>query len=246
MNYAAGQELLSDCGLIVAAGGSSSRFAQGNKLLVDLAGLPVFCHCLRAFLPLVPPGQVVLVVPAAQEEDFLAALTAADMQDRLCVVHGGDSRQASVQAGLAALPSSATLVAVQDAARPLVTAELLSRCVLSTRQVGSGVAAHRVVDTIKTATAAGLVSDTLERQRLWAAETPQVFRSDWLTQAYARVSEHNLAVTDDAEAVQLAGYPVQLVESRQANVKITHGADLILAASILAQRYAGAGETEAH
>ena len=235
-------ELLADCGLIVAAGGSSSRFGHGNKLLMDLAGLPVFCHCLRAFLPLLPAGHAILVVPAASEPLFAAALAAAGWGERVRLVPGGASRQASVQAGLAALPAAATIVAVQDAARPLVTAELLARCVASARACGSGVAAHRVVDTIKAATAEGAVTATPDRRALWAAETPQVFRRDWLAAAYELVARDGLEVTDDAQAVQLAGHPVQLVESQQDNLKITRAADLSLANFILAQRRAEAND----
>ncbi len=236
-------ELLSDCGLIVAAGGSSSRFGQGNKLLMDLAGLPVFCHCLRAFLPLLPAGHAVLVVPVASEPLFAAALAAAGWSGCVRLVHGGTSRQASVQAGLAMLPAAATIVAVQDAARPLVTAELLARCVASARACGSGVAAHRVVDTIKAATVAGEVMATPDRRALWAAETPQVFRREWLDAAYDLVAREGLEVTDDAQAVQLAGHPVQLVESQQDNLKITRAADLLFANFILTQRRAEASDS---
>lgn len=243
MTAAGATELLADCGLIVAAGGSSSRFGHGNKLLMDLAGLPVFCHCLRAFLPLLPAGRAVLVVPAASEPLFAAALAAAGWGERVRLVPGGASRQASVQAGLAALPAAATIVAVQDAARPLATAELLARCVASARACGSGVAAHRVVDTIKAATAEGAVTATPDRRALWAAETPQVFRRDWLAAAYELVARDGLEVTDDAQAVQLAGHPVQLVESQQDNLKITRAADLPLANFILAQRRAEANDS---
>jgi len=209
---------------------------------MDLAGLPVFCHCLRAFLPLLPAGHAVLVVPAASEPLFAAALAAAGWGERVRLVPGGASRQASVQAGLAALPAAATIVAVQDAARPLVTVELLARCVVSARACGSGVAAHRVVDTIKAATAEGAVTATPDRRALWAAETPQVFRRDWLAAAYELVARDGLEVTDDAQAVQLAGHPVQLVESQQDNLKITRAADLPLANFILAQRRAEAND----
>lgn len=228
-------QVLSDTGLIVAAGGSSSRFGSGNKLLMRLGGLPVFGHCLKAFLPLLPTGHTVLVVPAADEAHFAAALANAGLMDQVRLVLGGASRQASVQAGLSALPASATIVAVQDAARPLASADLLRRCVASARACGSGVAAHRVVDTIKAASPDGVVTATPDRRALWAAETPQVFRRDWLEKAYQRISREGLEVTDDAQAVQLSGHPVQLVVSTQNNLKITRAADLTLAEFLLSR-----------
>ena len=219
--------------LVVAAGGSAIRFGS-NKLLAPLQGKPVFLYCLTALAPLV--GETVLVTPAGQQSFFQAHLQEAGLTD-IKVVPGGASRVASVLAGLHALSGKLALVAVQDAARPLTTRDLFERCADSARKYGSGVAAHRVVDTIKLADQKAVVVDTPDRSNLWAAETPQTFRLDWLRSALEHCLASGRLVTDDAHAVQLCGHPVHLVENNEPNPKITLPGDLALAEFLLTQRF---------
>jgi 2-C-methyl-D-erythritol 4-phosphate cytidylyltransferase len=222
-------KIMPDVGLVIAASGQSRRFGAGkNKLLCLLDGLPVFCHCLRNFLPGLDPANIVLSVSAELEGEFHRALQAAGLPSEIRLVLGGASRQESVFRGLQALPASVEIVAVQDAARPHTTLELLRSCVESARERGSGVAAHKVTDTIKVADKKGLVRATPERATLWAAETPQVFRRELLERAYRRVFANGQEVTDDAQAVELLPAPVYLVPHQANNAKITYPADLNL------------------
>lgn len=216
-------------GLLIAAGGSSRRFGGGSKLLAPLAGRPVFLHCLERLLPCVREGCCVMAVPREELAAFRERLDGAGMSS-VRLVAGGAERSDSVAAALSALPREAFIVGIQDAARPLTTASLLLRCVESARMFGSGVAAHRVNDTIKVASPDGLVVSTPERATLWAAETPQVFRREWLVEA-CRLRQR---VTDDAQAVQLTGHVVHLVENSQLNLKITRAVDLRIAEAVLA------------
>lgn len=213
--------------VIIAAGGSSSRFGTKNKLLVSWHGLPLFCHSLRTFSAW--PGGLcqVLVCPAAQLPDFAAALRRhlPDLADQVILVAGGDSRPASVLAGLQALPPQADIVAVHDAARPLATLDLLERCVRSAEIHGSGVAAHRMVDTVKEATADGIVERTLARHRLWGSETPQVFQRALVERAYAELPWRQAGYTDEAQMLEALPLPVRLVENRLPNLKITYRDD---------------------
>lgn len=212
--------------LVVVAAGRGERFgAAANKLLVALRGVPVVCHCLRRFAPVIRPDMTVLVVPQGEEPAFAAALRQARIRG-VSLVPGGPTRQDSVARGLDAVPRRARYVAVQDAARPFTSAALLRQCIRSARQHGSGVAARRVTDTIKVASPAGRVESTPDRHTLWAAETPQVFRREVLVAAYARVRDRGQQVTDDAQAVELLGKPVFLVEHAEDNRKITFAADL--------------------
>jgi 2-C-methyl-D-erythritol 4-phosphate cytidylyltransferase len=216
-----------ELGLVVAAGGAGRRFGAGrNKLLEPWRGRPVFIHCLLELVPLVPPGHAVLVVPAEAEPLFREALDVAGLSARVRLVTGGDERQDSVWNGVRALPPAATVVAVQDAARPQTTAALLAACAESARRCGSGVAARRVTDTIKVAAADGRVLQTPDRATLWAAETPQVFRRDLLERALAAARAAGRRVTDDAQAVEALGEPVFLVENTVPNPKITFLHDL--------------------
>lgn len=231
------QNEFKDVGLIVAAGGSSTRFGGPNKLLLPLGsdGLPVFCHCLQALTPLLTAARSILVVPEAQTDAFLDALKNACLDSSVTVVPGGRNRQESVQCGLQALPTEVSIVAVQDAARPLVSQELFRRCVNTARQHGAGIAATPVTDTIKIADSNGMILSTPERATLWAAQTPQVFRKNLLTAAYARCQQENRQVTDDAQAMEIAGYPVALVENLAPNPKITRPDDLAMTATLLAK-----------
>jgi 2-C-methyl-D-erythritol 4-phosphate cytidylyltransferase len=220
--------LFSQLGIIIAAAGSSSRFGEGNKLFQILAGLPVFCHCLKNFFAAGSPQACLLVTPAGTRLEFQHLLKThlPELSARVQIIVGAATRHASVLAGLKALPDSCRYVAVQDAARPLSGAGLLRRCLESAQCEGSGVAARRLTDTIKLATANGKVSKTLDRDSLWAAETPQVFQRQLLLDAYQACQNSKTSFTDDAQLLEEAGFPVQLVESMQANPKITFPEDL--------------------
>ena len=227
-------ERIRNCsGVIFAAGGHSSRF-DGNKLFATLRGMPLFSHCIRRFAQWLSLRNCVLVVPQGEQEDFRRQLDAWGLGE-LPLTEGGATRFASVKAGLTALPEAVSLVAVQDAARPLTPLELLQRCLVNADQCGSGVAAHHVVDTIKVASPRGLVLETPDRRSLWATETPQAFRRDWLEAGYNAAQSRADTLTDDTQAVQLAGHPVLLVENHAPNLKVTYPQDLVLAEALLAQ-----------
>lgn len=221
------ERVIPDLGLVLAAGGCGSRFGgRGNKLFLRWRGLPLFCHPLRRFLPLLRPEHVVIAAPAALHARFRRALRRAGLPAALRLVDGGATRQESVTRGLAALPAGARLVAIQDAARPATRAELLRACAESARRHGSGVAARAVTDTIKVVDGRGRVTATPDRATLCAAETPQVFRRRLLARGLAAVARRGLAITDDAQAVEAAGAPVYLVLHTDDNPKVTYPADL--------------------
>lgn len=216
-------------GLIIAAGGSSSRFGKDNKLLHDLHGLPLFCHCLRNVFSTGDPEASLLVVPEVSLSDFRRLLHAnlPFQAVKVQVIAGGATRTASVLAGLRALPESCYYVAILDAARPLSSTELLLRCLASAREFGSGVAAHRLTDTIKQVAPDGKVLRTLDRNTIWATETPQVFQRDLLEKAYRHSPLAERTFTDDAQLLEEAGFPVYLCENPNPNPKITFLHDLL-------------------
>jgi len=220
-----------DAGLVVAAGGGSGRFGQTNKLLEDLGDEPVFVHCLRRLTTVVPVERTVLVVPAEEQDAFAEALLRAGLDVQL--VPGGPSRPESVLAGLRALPPEVTLAAVQDAARPFTTSELLQRCLDSTRAHGSGVAAHAVVDTIKTVDEQDFVLTTPNRAQLRATETPQVFPRADLDEAYGFCLSQGIYPSDEAQAIEALNKPVRLVVHDQPNPKLTYASDLPLFSYLL-------------
>lgn len=219
--------VLNDTGLIVAAAGSGSRFGgNGNKLLQDLAGMPVICHTLANLLHDIVPACCIVLVPPDSEGDFRQVIRQIDKGREVTVLPGGVSRSESVLKGLRSLSDNVRIVAIQDGARPFTSASLLYKCVLSAREKDSGVAARRVTDTIKRATDDGCVIDTPDRATLWKAETPQVFRRRLIQQAYETAAAKQLQVTDDAQALEAKGHNVYLVEHNENNRKITYQQDL--------------------
>jgi len=227
------------CAALVAAAGSSQRMGGVNKLLEPLEGVPVLVRTLAA---LQVAGSVDEIIIAAREEDILEI-------SELCrtyglskctkVIRGGESRLHSVL--LAALEASPNteLLAVQDGARPLVTPELVDRVVAAAARCGAAAPAVAVKDTVKAVREDGAVEETLERERLRAVQTPQVFESSLLKAALQSALESGAPVTDDASAVERLGKVVFLVEGEEENLKITTPADLILAEAVVKAREAG-------
>ena len=149
------------------------------------------------------------------------------------MVAGGASRQISVMLGLSELKDDVKIVAVHDGARPCVTPALIQETILSAKRHGTGVAAVKVTDTIKEVDRGVVVTRTVDRSKLWAVQTPQTFRVDWLNKAYANARKKKLTVTDESSAVEALGEPVHLVSAPVTNIKITCPADLALASMIL-------------
>lgn len=219
--------------IILAAGRGERMGAAVDKAFLSLGQKPVVAYSLLAFESCSDIDAIVLVV---RKERMTAAQEMAKMfgiSKLLKVVSGGDRRQDSVKAGLAALPPEVKIVSIHDAARPLVTPALISLTVKSAKETGSGVAAHKVVDTIKKVNADGVVTGTVDREKLWAVETPQTFNADLIRNAYAATARKRCAITDDASALELAGEPVSLVEWKKPNIKITFVDDLQTVSSIL-------------
>lgn len=227
------------CAALVAAAGSSSRMGGVNKLLEPLDGIPVLARTLTA---LQLAEQVDEIVVATREEDLVEI-------SQLCrtygiskctkVIRGGDSRVHSVL--LAALEASpeASLLAVQDGARPLATPELIDRVIAAAGRCGAAAPAVPVKDTVKVVRDGGAVAQTLVRESLRAVQTPQVFEADLLKAALQSAVDKGTAVTDDCSAVEQLGKVVFLVEGDEANIKITTPIDLTLAEAILQARENG-------
>ncbi len=225
----------SNAGIIFAAGGSSTRFGCGNKLLCNLKNIPVFLHSIRTLGPLVPACNTALAVHADFLKEFQRR-TALHMPGfPLQTVPGGATRTESVLRALEALPQDLEFVAVHDAARPLVTAELFRRCLEACARHGAAIAAHRINDTVKMETPEGaLATPPVERDRLWGIETPQVFRFSDLLSALRRALADGRSFTDDAAAVEFyTGLRAVPVENKENNIKITRIADLRIAEAVI-------------
>jgi 2-C-methyl-D-erythritol 4-phosphate cytidylyltransferase len=204
---------------IVPAGGTGERLgADRPKAFVVCAGRPLIEWSLDALGAVC--ARVVVAAPSGFDEG----------PDR---VRGGDSRSASVRNALDAAPE-ATIAVVHDAARPLVTRDLVERCVAALEPgVDGAIAAARMTDTVKEAASDGRVLRTLDRSSLWRIQTPQAFRADVLRRALARDAAALAAATDDASLVEEMGGTVRVVEAPPENIKITRESDLRIAEALL-------------
>jgi 2-C-methyl-D-erythritol 4-phosphate cytidylyltransferase len=204
---------------IVPAGGTGERLgADRPKAFVVCAGRPLIEWSLEVLGAVC--ARVVVAAPAGFDEG----------PDR---VRGGDSRSASVRNALDAAPE-ATIAVVHDAARPLVTRDLVERCVAALEPgVDGAIAAARMTDTVKEAASDGRVLRTLDRSSLWRIQTPQAFRADVLRRALARDAAALAAATDDASLVEEMGGTVRVVEAPPENIKITRESDLRIAEALL-------------
>ncbi len=214
--------------VVVAAGRGERLGAPVNKVLLPLGGKPVLRHSLEAFEEH-PDVDLVAVVGAPGELDALRK-AARGLMKCAFFVEGGPSRQHSVMNGLRALPLRHVPVLVHDGARPFLSARLISDCVASVWQYGSGVASLPLTDTVKQLSGEGLT--TPDRSRLRAVQTPQAFFLDELLEAYEAAFADGCSLTDDAGAMERLGKEVRLVMGDRTNIKITEGADLLFARAL--------------
>lgn len=223
---------MSRTAVILLAAGSGQRMqgSVADKVLAPLAGRPVFAHSAAAFITSGIADYYVVVYRDQRQMMELSCYAPTPS----VLVQGGRERQDSVMNALAALPGDIAHVFIHDCARPLVRPEQLVALHKIVRRENAVVLAHRVVDTIKQHRDDARLR-TLNRSRLWAMETPQVFSRDLIVRAYARVHARRLAITDDASAVELLGHPIALLENSHPNPKLTTPADLAYLEFLLSQ-----------
>lgn len=223
-----------DLGMIVAAGGSGSRFSsQINKLLVNCHGKPILVLTLEKFISVIEPGKLVVAAP----EDQLALMR--DLTDKFLPGNqirwtpGGATRVASVARAAALLPTNIRWVAIHDAARPLADVSLLEELLRTVREVGGAVPGIKMIDTVKLLDDSGLIAQNLIRKDLAAVATPQVF--DYLSYMHALQAlapeivdgtYEDAQLTDDTAIFMRSGGKVKVVYTNNANPKITTPEDL--------------------
>jgi 2-C-methyl-D-erythritol 4-phosphate cytidylyltransferase len=220
--------------IIVAAG--DSRRVGFDKLFATIAGRPVIAHTIDAFERVGCVGGIIAVA----REDRLAEIKKIVRDEKLkkvrSIITGGKHRQDSVRAGLDHLEATARYVAIHDAARPLITAEQIERVFEQGRIHAAASLAEPISDTLKYADTEFFVTAPVDRHRLYAMQTPQVFERRLIEDAYRAVYAENASVTDEVSAVERLGRKVILVPNQDLNFKITYRRDLALAEFVLTQR----------
>ncbi len=223
-------------GVAVPAAGSGRRMGGVRKPFLELAGEPVLVHAIRPFLADARVVSIAVALApddAADPPDWLTALDA-----RVRIVAGGSSRAESVRNALAALPDDVDVVAIHDAARPLLPPGVVERCIAVAAGGEGAVAGCRAVDTMKEVDPDGYIVATPERARLWHAHTPQVFPAWIARRAYAADAALLASATDDAALAEAVGAVVRMVDAGAGNLKVTAPGDLPIAEAILAERRA--------
>ena len=221
--------------IIVAAG--SSRRMGFDKLFAKLAGKPVLWHSLNAFSECKEVDEI-LIVTKEDGMDQIEALVAAEKLRKVTkVISGGEARHISVWNGLQSVNARGSeFVAIHDGARPLTTPKLIKACLDLAKIHGAACCASQIPDTVKRASVEQMITESVERTGLWAMQTPQIFSSGLILQAYAALMAKHEMVTDEVSAVQKLGKKIVLLKNDDWNFKITFPHDLELAEHVLEMR----------
>lgn len=221
----ASSDVTRDVGVVIVAGGSGARTGSSElKQFRWVAGKPALLHSVQAFMARADVAIVVVVLPKAYAADPPPWLFQCDV-DRLLVSTGGSERHESVVNGLEDLPEDIAIAVVHDAARPLVTDDTIDRVIAEARKGHGAIAALPVVDTLKEVDEHGHIVRTVDRTRLWRAQTPQAFPRVMLERAHIEARRDNVGATDDAALVERLGLPVVVVQGSERGLKITTEAD---------------------
>jgi 2-C-methyl-D-erythritol 4-phosphate cytidylyltransferase len=221
--------------VILPAAGKSRRFGDVNdkKPFVLLNEKPVWTYAARQFAEREDVKQIVLVVDPSDREQVEQRFADEIAQLGIEVAEGGAERFASVENGLATIGADIDFVAVHDAARPCIAAAWIDRVFSDAEKHGAAILAIPVAGTLKKAkTGEASIEQTISRVDVWEAQTPQVFRRDWLASAFDGRGDH--VVTDESQLMESAGYTVHLSMGSPINLKITTQEDLRLAQQALA------------
>jgi 2-C-methyl-D-erythritol 4-phosphate cytidylyltransferase len=218
-------------GVVIVAAGTSQRMAGINKLFAPLGGKPLLAWSVDTCQTYDLIQQIVLVL---NHEDLVRGQKLKGERDwsKAALCPGGTRRQDSVKEGLKQI-GECDFVMIHDGARPFLTPDLIEDGLNIVRETGAAIAAVPVKDTIKLAVDDGLIGETFQRDRLWAAQTPQIFSFNVITKAYENLV---VEVTDDGTAVERLGYKVQLYMGDYENIKVTTTEDLELA-RIIAKKW---------
>ncbi|MBO4844371.1 MAG: 2-C-methyl-D-erythritol 4-phosphate cytidylyltransferase [Bacteroidales bacterium] len=224
--------------MIIVAGGSGSRMgASMPKQFLELGGKPILRLSIEVMLEACPQARIVTVLPEDHIDYWKDYCLKANFHVPQIIVQGGITRFHSVKNALAKVPEGA-LVAIHDAVRPLVSPELVRSLIRQADEGGSAVPAVPAVDTLRVLEKKGetlvAADSVLDRSKIYAIQTPQVFWSETLLDAYKQAFD--TAFTDDASVVARKGIPLSYVQGERYNLKITTPEDLALAEAILLRR----------
>ncbi len=220
---------------IIPAAGSGERFGEEKQFKL-LSGRPLFFHTLKLFLQSDYIDEIIVAVPSANVDSTHRDVLSMSAGKPVKVVAGGTRRQDSVKNGIDVSDSHSTLVCIHDAARPFVTEDLIQRSISACEFADGAVVGIPSKDTVKISEN-GFVKETLDREKIWLAQTPQCFHKNKLLQALYYAETENLTGTDESALMEAMGFSIKLVDGDSNNFKITTKDDWIRA-EIVAVRQA--------
>jgi len=222
---------------IIPAAGSGERFGEEKQFKL-LSGRPLFFHTLKLFLQSDYIDEIIVAVPSANVGSTHRDVLSMSAGKPVKVVAGGTRRQDSVKNGIDVSDSDSTLVCVHDAARPFVTEDLIQRSISACEFADGAVVGIPSKDTVKFSEN-GLVKETLDREKIWLAQTPQCFHKNKLLQALYYAETENLTGTDESALMEAMGFSIKLVEGDSNNFKITTKDDWIRAERVAVRQAQG-------
>ena len=231
----AGTDMAPATSAIIVAAGNSSRMGKGvSKQLLELDGIPVIARTLMSFGRSGYIDEIILVVREEDKPEMEALVLRYGIKKPIKLVLGGASRTESVKNGFEAVDPKAKFIAIHDGARCLITPKMIQRVLRAAYLHKAATAACPVTDTVKLATKRGFIEKTVDRRKVFLAQTPQVFHTDLYRAALANCD--GLDFTDDNQLVEHINFPVKLVDCGTENIKLTHPEDLLRASAILEAR----------
>ena len=222
---------------IIPAAGSGERFGEEKQFKL-LSGRPLFFHTLKLFLQSDYIDEIIVAVPSANVDSTHRDVLSMSAGKPVKVVAGGTRRQDSVKNGIDVSDSDSTLVCVHDAARPFVTEDLIQRSISACEFADGAVVGIPSKDTVKFSEN-GFVKETLDREKIWLAQTPQCFHKNKLLQALYYAETENLTGTDESALMEAMGFSIKLVEGNSNNFKITTKDDWIRAEIVAVRQEQG-------
>lgn len=223
--------------IIVAAGKGERMGTAQRKQYMDLSGTPILIHSLKPFdqCPLI--DQIIVVIPNGEIEFCQKQIVdPADLKTPTLLVPGGKRRQDSVFNGINAVKDNEGIVLIHDGARPLISTEMIEACIQGAHKWGACIPAIAPVDTPKQVDSEGRIVQTISRDSLRFAQTPQAFQLPIIQKAHRQSIDNGWVATDDASLVELMGQEVHIIEGQRENLKITTPEDLLLAEIFLKKR----------
>lgn len=221
---------------VILAGGSGTRVGgDKTKQMLEVCGKPLVVHTLLAFQKSENIDEIVVVAKKDELASYEHFKTEYDLTKITKIVEGGPTRQDSVKNGFDAISSTADYVAIHDGARALITDEQIKSVVMGALAHGAAIAATKAVDTIKYSEGV-MIEQTVPREHVWLAQTPQVFRDEIYRAAVYTAEKEGFVGTDDSSLVEHIGIPVYLVDTGSDNFKVTYKSDLLRAEQIFFDR----------